>query len=581
MMTSRGEPATTPGAPSSETAESLYAGTLQDWESKLGPPAESGPFSFAAAADHDERETFPREALDALGALGASMVQIPAQHGGTLNSLEQLVAGSYAIGRRDPTLSLVMGLRMWSQLVWMAGSPAQQRNMRAVLENNGAIALAASEALHGADLLSNETAARPGASGYALFGEKWPIGSAQHCEVAFVLARTAEARGPRALSWFYLDADALRSPAVRRLDKVRTLGFRAGDLAGFAFDGLEVGRDAVIGGVGTGLELALKIFQVTRPLVASLSLGPGDTAVRLAAEFVLQRKLYGGLASDLPAVRRALASAWTGFLLAEVVNVAAVRSAHLCPASLDVAALVCKILVPKLVRQAIDRSAEVLGARFFLRDHAHGTFQKMYRDQSVVSIFDGSTDVCLQMLAKQLQLLLASGPPVTAAYVADLGATRRPVPPMAYGKLEIFARGGDPLLPGIASLGGVAGHPAEQAITAVVEHVETARRSMVQEVGVLRERHGSQASRTAEMVDVAARYARLHALGAAAALVTHNRGVWLAERPAWLWQAAELLAGTRLPGSPPAEEIAQEIFDQLRYRVDHGALLSFSHSGKG
>lgn len=569
------------GPPASDGLGGLYAGALHEWESKLGDPAASGPFSFAAAAEHDEGETFPGEALAALGALGASALQIPAQHGGPLRSLEQLVAASYAIGRRDPSLSLIMGLRMWSQLVWMAGSAAQQRSTRALLERNGAIALAASEAAHGADLLSNETAARRTPSGYALHGEKWPIGSARHCEAAFVLARTGAERGPRALSWFLVDSDALRRPQARRLDKVRTLGFRAADLAGFAFDGLELGRDDAIGNVGAGLELALKVFQVTRPLVASLSLGPGDTAVRLAAEFVLQRQLYGGLASDLPAVRRSLTAAWVRFVLAEVVNIAAVRSAHLHPEGLDVAALVCKILVPKLVREAIDRSAEVLGARFFLREHAHGTFQKVYRDQSVVSIFDGSTDVCLQALAKQLPLLLASAPANAGAHVAELATTRRSVPAMAYDRLEIFARGGDPLLAGLAGLGPLQGHPAERALAAVLERVERERRDLGREVAALRESGGAQASRTVHMVDIAARYARLHALGAAAAFVAHNRGAPLAERPAWLWQVAELLLGDRLPGAPPAEEATEELFELLRDRVHHGALLSFSVQGRG
>ena len=398
-----------------------YAETLRRFEEGLGDPRRAGPLSYAAAAERDRNETYPQDAIDRLAQLGAQYLQIPAAQGGTLRSLDQLVAGSYAVGRRDAAVSLSGGLQMWSQLVWMAGSDEQRRVLQALLEGNAGVCLAASEGEHGADLLSTRCCAEPAGDGYVLRGEKWPIGCARECRVALVLARTRPERGPRSLSWFFLGPESLDHGACRRLPKVPTAGMRASDVSGLAFDGVPLSRSSLIGPEGAGLELSLKLFQLTRPLVASLALGPGDTALRMATEFALGRQLYGKAAADLPTVRRALVRAWVDFLIAETVGITTARGAHVDPEGLSAGSLVAKIIVPSFIQTSVDLAARVLGARAFMRDYAQGTFEKMSRDQRVVSILDGSTEVCLQALASQVHVL-----PGTSGR-ARCGVARRPV----------------------------------------------------------------------------------------------------------------------------------------------------------
>jgi alkylation response protein AidB-like acyl-CoA dehydrogenase len=559
---------------------SRYSHTLGEFEQHLGDPAGDGQMSFAAARERDERETYPHEAIRQLAALGAHRLHIPAGDGGRQHSLEELIAASYAVGRRDPAVALSSGLQMWSQLIWMAGSVAQRRDMRALLEQNAGICLAASEALHGADLLSCECRAEWDGEQYLLFGEKWPIGCATQCSVALVLARTQPARGPRSLSWFILGPEALAHPACRRLDKVATLGMRASDVSGLAFDGVPLSPEHLVGKVGAGLELSLKLFQLTRPLVASLSLGPGDTALRLATQFVTSRELYGGVAADLPTVRRALAKAWTDFLIAEVVAVTAVRGAHVDPESLSVGSLIAKVVVPWLVKQSIDEAAQVLGARFFMREYAHGTFQKMYRDQSVVSIMDGSTEVCLQALATQLPRLLTRRGVFDGERLALQCDVRQPVPELAYERLEIAARGENLLVSALDALvRGLAGdHPAREVAGLISEHVLAEIVSLAERAESVGNYQKWGASRTAEMADIATAYTRLHALAACVAFSLCNRGAGLiTERPAWLWMVARRLCASPLEGAPPERLLVEELFGEMRTRTDRRELLSALH----
>lgn len=560
--------------------DDLYAHSLREFEERLGDPDCGGPLSFEAASERDERETYPHEAISYLAELGAPQLQIPASEGGRLRSLEQLLAASYAVGRRDPSVSLSLGLQMWSQLVWMAGSRDQKREMRTLLERNAGVCLAVSEAQHGADLLSGECRAEWNGERYMLFGEKWPIGCATQCSVALVLARTLSERGPRSLSWFILGPEMLAHPSCRRLDKVATLGMRGSDVSGLAFEGVPVGREAVIGEVGAGLELSLKLFQLTRPLVASLSFGPGDTTIRLATEFAAHRKLYGSVAVELPTVSRALVRAWTDFLIAEIVGITSARGAHVDPEGLSVGSLIAKIIVPRYIRQAIDEAAQVLGARFFMRDYAHGTFQKMYRDQSVVSILDGSTEVCLQALATQLPLLLRGRHTPAEEQLMLQCDVRKPVPPLSYERLEITSRGENLVVGALDKLmrSRADDHPAQDVARAISQYVIAESACLAKKADAVGNCQKWGVSRMAETADIALSYARLHALAVCVAFSVCNRGLRLVtERPSWLWMVARRLCDTPLEGAPPERKSVEDLFPDLRARIDRRELLSVLH----
>lgn len=419
-----------------------YTAALRDAEARIGPLDGEGPLGPASTRARDEADVFDPRAVASVYAAGLGAWQIPRALGGELDSLEQLVAGAYVVSRRDASIALTVGLDVWSQLVWMAGSKPQRERVRETIDAGAGICLAASEREHGADLVATDTTADSTTAGLLLHGEKWPIGRATHSRLALVLARTETRPGPRSMSWLLVDLDG-RSKRVRRLERVPTLGFRASDVSGLAFDGARLEPTSIVGERGHGLELALRLFQITRPLVASLALGPADTALRLATRFASDRQLYRQRAADLPAVRRALVRAWAQLVVAELLAVTCARTAHVLPSELVVASAATKVLVPQLARASVDGSAEVLGARFFFRDgFGFGLFQKALRDQLAVATFDGSTPVCLHGLGLQLPALLSHEPPDHAdpEAIFDLDV---PVPPLVYEDIGLTARGRD------------------------------------------------------------------------------------------------------------------------------------------
>jgi hypothetical protein len=269
------------------------------------------------------------------------------------------------------------------------------------------------------------------------------------------------------------------------------------------------------------------------------------------------------------------------FLIAEVVLITTVRGAHADPEGLSAGSLIAKVIVPQFIASAVEGAARVLGARFFLRDYRHGTFQKMFRDQSIVSTFDGSTEVCLQSLASQLPALLYRNYAFEAEDVWGQYNVRHAVPALAYDRLQVTSRRGSRILCGLDDVVRRYGqnHPAQHAAEAISRRAGTELRRMADQAESAGSSRKWGASRSAEMSDVAYDYARVHALAACAAFGICNGGI--VQSPACLSMMAQRLCGTTIEGLAPERTVVDELFDELRKRIERRELLSSLHSAGG
>jgi alkylation response protein AidB-like acyl-CoA dehydrogenase len=381
-------------------------------EKALGDPRlADNTISFKRAVELDEADAFPEDAISLLQRIGLPVAYVPEELGGCFRSAETFMAIGRTLARRNMTAAVSYSTMLWTMLAWIGGNQAQKTKIADWIAKNGRFpCLAYSEADHGADLSANELRAERGADGrYLLQGEKWPINRATRSEFLVLLARTDASDHLRSHSLFFVDKTELESRRYYHLPRVLTHGLRGCDISGIGFDACPIPATAMVGEQGHGLELALKGFQVTRTFCASLSLGVGDTALRTVYEFADGRRLYGKRALDLPHVRDILANAYASQLAAEAMSIVAARGLHLFPEQFSSWSSIAKVQVTHLVDESCRKLATVLGARHFMRErHVEGIFQKMLRDGAVVSLFDGSTPVCLDSLATMLPAMVKS-----------------------------------------------------------------------------------------------------------------------------------------------------------------------------
>jgi alkylation response protein AidB-like acyl-CoA dehydrogenase len=425
--------------------------TPERLEELLGDPGDDTlPYGFAAAVARDERDEFPTALCEALVAAGFHLNYLPREWGGTFESFDRSLTLVRCAARRDVN---IMPGTMFSIIaatcLQLHGSAAQRERAAEILRGGGAVAFALTEAGHGSDLLAGEVRLSDG----VLDGEKWMVGLGMRCDAVYVVARTG-GRGPAAFSALLLDLASVEPGRLERVPAARTGGMRGIDLARMRFTGLRVPEDALVGKVGEGLEAAVKAQQAVRLMSMAGSLGIADSALRIALDFASARKVGRTPLTGSPHPRRELAVASAALLAADVVALSAARGVHVLPEVFSVWAPVAKHVVAESCDELIRRCATVLATRSVLREGARGAglFQKLQRDSGVVRVIDSSTLANLRSYAGQLPTLTGTGTPADTKALATVFGLDPDLPAYEAARLDLFARGADPVLAGLPGI---------------------------------------------------------------------------------------------------------------------------------
>ncbi|NEQ52086.1 MAG: acyl-CoA dehydrogenase [Leptolyngbya sp. SIO3F4] len=510
----------------------------QQLETDLGDPRDpTQRMSFAQTATIDESEEFPNAEIAWLYNYNLQDYYVPTSSGGKFTSFEEFVSFVRVLSRRDLNIAIAFTTMFWSFLTWMAGTDEQKEILsRKMREDHLTMCLAYSEREHGSDLVGGSVTATKVDGGYLLNGEKWPINRATISGLTYVLARTNPEGGNRGLSLFMVDKSQLDPQTYYNLPKIKTHGIRAADMSGIGFSDCFVPDSMLLGPEGHGLELALEGFQITRALCAAFSQGAADTCLRTTLSFAINRQVYGKTVVDMPHARRTLTHAFLDILTCDCVNIAAARGFHVVPEQFSVWSAVDKYFVPVTLEQMMSDVSVVLGARFYMRDeHDNGVFQKMLRDSSIISVFDGSSVVNLHALILQRRQLAKARkrlkPEKMAAIrqrLANSFSLESPLPEFAPQKLELFSRGADdvpqglPLL--IEDLKAMPVECAQSVLPNVIELAETILAQLnVQDELIAQSafEHGHEQSY--ESFELAKQYCRLHAAAACIYMWRYNR----------------------------------------------------------
>ncbi|MEU1016003.1 acyl-CoA dehydrogenase [Streptomyces sp. NPDC005898] len=367
------------------------------------------PFSAEALAALDRADAFPEEACRVLDAFGLPRYYVPAEHGGALDDFTVVMQLLRAVARVDLTVAAAHGKTYLGAVsTWIAGDPERAARLGRRIADSAVVSCALTERHHGSDLLAGEVAAPlSGAGERALSGEKWLINNVTRADLVTVLARTDEAGGPLGFSLFLIDKERLPTGSFTDLAKVPTYGIRGAAIGGIAFHDAPLTDATLVGDAGQGVELILKSLHVTRTGCVAMSLGAGDHALRLAADFAARTPAGpGGRLTDLPHVREELGEATATLLLAEATGLVAMRSVAALTAEMSVVSAVAKAAVPAYVDDLIARLLHLLGPYGLVGPgDPHGEFAKVERDHRIIGIFDGSSLVNRNALIDQFPSL--------------------------------------------------------------------------------------------------------------------------------------------------------------------------------
>lgn len=578
MLTPSQTPSQTPSRIPSRTSqeEVLIQRRVAELERRLGDPGDPGnPLRLDALLAADERGVLLAEAEEALAAFRLNAEFVPTELGGRLDRIDTLGRVLRGVFRRDASLGLGYGATTFlaAIAIWAAGTPEQQRLVADLLLGGGRLAIAYHELAHGNDFVRNEFRATPTAGGFVMSGAKHVINNVERAEALVLFSRTEDTVGSRSHSVLLVDKSVVPADRYRYLPRYETVGVRGCRNAGVEFTDCPLPADALVGKLGDGVELALRSFQITRSVLPSMILGGGDTALRTAVSFALDRKLYHRSVLEIPHARATIVGAFTDLLISDCLALAATRAVHLVPEATSVYAAAVKYLLPKLLTETAYDLSIVLGANFYVRDGAYGAFQKHVRDLPMISLGHAGTAACQATIIPQLPRLARtswfSGKPAPEG----LFRVRDGLPPLDPERLVLVA-GSDALVgslegaaEAIAGVGSRAGQYAE-ALTALATALEDELRSLQAECSDMSPKDRTVLA-SPKAYAIADRYTLLLAGAACLGVWRHQEpedDAFLAS-PAWLAAALTRLLkrlGHPLPTLPDgwADQLLDEVLNR-------------------
>ncbi|MGW3645400.1 acyl-CoA dehydrogenase [Streptomyces sp. NPDC000878] len=546
------------------TAKGLAPKRADELEHLLGSLSDpANPTGATAILAADERAEMLTAGESALHSYGLNAEFVPPELGGRLERADHIAEVMRALYRRDPALGLGYGASSLIAAVtlWTAGDERQTEHAARLLLDGRRIAIAFHELAHGNDMAGTEFTATTDAitttDGTAtteadgllrLSGRKEVVTNIRRADAMVVLARTDPRPGPRSHSLVLVDRANADPARLTDLPRFGTVGMRGVQLGGLCFDELPVPSSAILGPVGSGLETALKALQITRTVLPTMATGILDTGLRIAVDHLTKRRLYGGPATDMPHVRSVLAGVFADLLRAEAIGAVGARALHLVPGAASVYASAVKFEVSRLLLEAMDRLAELLGAHFYLREGPTALFQKLLRDLAPVGFGHIARAACQMSLLSQLPLLArrtwdrpGTEPP------GALFALTEELPPLRYDRLALHAGGRDPIAASLHALADTPWAPEHADLRTTVGDDRTELAELAAVCGQLSPVDLGVDARP-EHYDLVTRYVRLLSRTTCVQVWRHaHPGDFLAD-PAWL--RAALHRSSSVPHGP-------------------------------
>lgn len=347
------------------------------------------------AEHYDQTAEFPTEIVDKARELGFTVLNVPVESGGAgLTALDiAIVAEELAYGCAGIATAITLNSLM-ADAVEIAGNDAQKDKAYKVLAKSfGAYCL--TEPGAGSDAAAITTKAVKSESGYVLSGSKTWISHAPQAEIMVVFAKTDPDLGHKGISCFLVDAKAKGVSVGNPLPK---MGQKASPCAEVTFDDVELGPEALLGKEGEGFKIAMKVFDRSRPLVASLGVGIARRCLEESTKYACQRKTMGVPIATHQAV---------GFKLAEMgmkteaarqlVRLAAWKLGAGQNSTLEAA--YAKAFAADTAMESAVEAVQVFGGYGYSKEYP---VEKLMRDAKVLQIYEGTSEIQRAIMVREL-----------------------------------------------------------------------------------------------------------------------------------------------------------------------------------
>jgi alkylation response protein AidB-like acyl-CoA dehydrogenase len=352
------------------------------------------------AAEVDEQERFPREALDALVKSGFAAVHVPEEYDGQGADSVATCIVIEEVARVCASSSLIPAVnKLGTMPIILAASDELKRQVLPSIASGEAMAsYALSEREAGSDTASMKTRARLDGDHWVLNGTKCWITNAGESSWYTVMAVTDPdaAKPSNGISAFVVHKD---DPGFSVGTKERKLGIKGSPTREIYFEDCAIPADRIIGEPGTGLKTALRTLDHTRPTIGAQAVGIAQGALEAAIAYVKDRKQFGKAVAEFQGVQFMLADMAMKIEAARHMVYVAAAKAERGEPNIGFITAAAKCYASDVAMEVTTDAVQLFGGAGYTRDFP---VERMMRDAKITQIYEGTNQIQRVVMSRAL-----------------------------------------------------------------------------------------------------------------------------------------------------------------------------------
>jgi len=350
------------------------------------------------AEELDREHRFPYDLVAELAELGLMGIPVPDEYEGAGADTVSYAIAVEELTRVDSSLAITVAAHtsLGTMPILLFGSEEQKREWLPDLASGRRLAaFGLTEPNAGSDAGATETRAELHDEQWVVNGSKVFITNAG-TEITACVTITART-GDDEISNIVIPNG---TPGYVISAPMQKLGWRASDTRELAFQDCAVPAGNLLGERGRGFQQFLEVLDGGRISVAAMGVGLAQGAYDLALAYARERHQFGRPISSFQAIQFKLADMATEIEAGrQLVYKAAWLKDQERPFAREAA--MAKLFTGELSHRAVNHALQIHGAYGFMEEHA---ISRLYRDQKVLEIGEGTNEVQRMVIAKHLGL---------------------------------------------------------------------------------------------------------------------------------------------------------------------------------
>ncbi|MGI8838543.1 MAG: acyl-CoA dehydrogenase [Pyrinomonadaceae bacterium] len=329
--------------------------------------------------------------------LGLMGIETPEEFGGAGSSFFTAIIAVEELSRIDASVGVFVDVQntLVNNALIRWGTQEQKEKYLTQLASEKVGAYALSEAGSGSDAFAMQTRAVDKGDHFLLNGQKLWITNGNEAEIFVLFANANPEAGYRGITALIIEKSFAGFTVGKKEDK---LGIRASSTTELILEDCIVPKENVLGEVGKGYKTSIETLNEGRIGIGAQMIGIARGALESALAYTGERQQFGKSINQFQGVQFQLAEMATDLEAARlmVYNAARMKDAGM---NFVKEAAMAKLYSSRAAERIASKAIELYGGYGYVKDYP---VEKYWRDSKIGAIYEGTSNMQLQTIAKLL-----------------------------------------------------------------------------------------------------------------------------------------------------------------------------------